>query len=112
MVRVAGTVTFVIGCFSILFFAIAQNGQLLYNGILLPSPWPTLRAPTQAFQLPGYIASPPTVIPIDVGRQLFVDDFLVESTSLTRTPHRPGFSARNPILTPLNPPGWDNHQMA
>ena len=34
---------------------------------------------------PPYLKSPPAVIPIDVGRQLFVDDFLIEQTTLTRT---------------------------
>ena len=35
-------------------------------------------------ELPPYLVSPPAVIPIDVGRQLFVDDFLIEQTTLTR----------------------------
>ncbi len=34
-----------------------------------------------------YLQSPPSVIPIDVGRQLFVDDFLIEKTDLERTFH-------------------------
>ena len=36
---------------------------------------------------PPYLVDPPAVIPIDVGRQLFVDDFLIQSTSLTRRFH-------------------------
>ncbi len=32
-----------------------------------------------------YLQSPPSLIPIDVGRQLFVDDFLIEKTDLERT---------------------------
>ena len=47
-----------------------------------------------------YLTDPPSVIPIDVGRQLFVDDFLVESTTLTRTAHRPVMYEGNPVLTP------------
>jgi hypothetical protein len=45
------------------------------------------------------LTAPPSVIPIDVGRQLFVDDFLVERTTLQRTHHRPSYYARNPVLT-------------
>jgi hypothetical protein len=36
---------------------------------------------------PPYLTSPPEVIPIDVGRQLFVDDFLIAETTLKRTFH-------------------------
>lgn len=42
----------------------------------------------------------PPVISIDTGRQLFVDDFLVEQTTLTRVFHRPALEARNPLLRP------------
>ena len=48
---------------------------------------------------PAYLTSPPAVIPIDVGRQLFVDDFLIEKTTLTRTHHRPTYHPKNPVLT-------------
>ncbi len=40
------------------------------------------------------------MIPIDVGRQLFVDDFLIESSSLVRNPHRPVMYSNNPVLSP------------
>src|ERR1700736_1097640 len=46
--------------------AIAQGGQVLYNGIVLPQPWPPIQTPTQAFQTPSYLAGPPSVIPIDL----------------------------------------------
>src|SRR4051812_13552697 len=39
--------------------------------------------------LAPYLTKPPAVIPIDIGRQLFVDDYLVESTTLVRTHHLP-----------------------
>ena len=37
--------------------------------------------------------------PIDVGRQLFVDDFLVAKTTLTWTHHRPAYHPKSPVLT-------------
>ena len=40
------------------------------------------------------------MIPIDVGRQLFVDDFLIEETKLRRTFHRPAYHAASPVLRP------------
>lgn len=51
---------------------------------------------------PPYLASPPDVINIDIGRQLFVDDFLIEQSSLHRAFHRPTYHPGNPILTPAN----------
>ena len=68
-------------------------GELLYNGIQLPDEWPPgrsleeLRAGTP-MRIP-YLEEPPEVIPIDVGRQLFVDDFLIEESTLERRFHRP-----------------------
>ena len=47
-----------------------------------------------------YLDAPPETIPIDVGRQLFIDDFLVESTTLTRRFHQAEKSEHNPVLTP------------
>jgi hypothetical protein len=38
------------------------------------------------------------VISIDVGRQLFVDDHLIEETNLERQYHYPEYCAENPIL--------------
>jgi hypothetical protein len=46
-----------------------------------------------------YLADPPAVIPIDIGRQLFVDDFLIESTTLVRRWHYPEPCPANPVLT-------------
>ena len=76
-------------------------GQTLYNGIVLPEDWPPRMAqlPRDPVQ-PPYLESPPKVIPIDVGRQLFVDDFLVEQTTLTRTFHQAEYYEQNPVLKP------------
>jgi hypothetical protein len=77
----------------------AEEGETLYNGIRLPSPWPPRIADVPREPIsPPYLASPPAVIPINVGRQLFVDDFLVAQTTLTRTHHRPSYHAKNPVL--------------
>ncbi len=76
-------------------------GETLYNGIRLPSPWPPkVAAIPRDPVLPPYLQAPPAVIPIDVGRQLFVDDFLVEQTTLRRTFHAPKEHAANPLVRP------------
>src|SRR5690348_4220750 len=78
----------------------AADGEVLYNGIRLPPLWPPRPADVPEEPVtPAYLASPPAVIPIDVGRQLFVDDFLIARTGLIRTHHRPTYHARNPVLT-------------
>jgi hypothetical protein len=77
------------------------DGRSLYNGIVLPAQFP----PTNEFvfnepmSVP-YLTNRPRVIPIDVGRQLFVDDFLIESNTLKRTYHRPELFTNNPVLKP------------
>lgn len=77
-----------------------------YNGIELPQPWPprTKDFPDHP-QRPPYLVSPPKLIPIDVGRQLLVDDFLIEKTTLQRTFHQPELHAGNPVLKPDRP--WE-----
>lgn len=82
-------------------------GETLYNGIQLAKGWPPEydRDPRQAMPIP-YLENPPAVIPIDVGRQLFVDDFLIEETTLTREFHRPEYHEANPVLKPDRP--WEN----
>ncbi len=58
-----------------------KRDTILYNGIVLPDRWPP-EEKSDPRMPPPYITSPPDVIPIDVGRQLFVDDFLIESTDM------------------------------
>ncbi|MBN2293374.1 MAG: hypothetical protein JXM70_13175 [Pirellulales bacterium] len=83
-------------------FAVSQAGeQLLYNGIRLPDKWPPRIEKLTLDPLPvPYLKSPPAVIPIDVGRQLFVDDFLIERTTLKRTFHAAQQHPANPVLQP------------
>jgi hypothetical protein len=54
---------------------------------------------------PPYLNDPPKVIPIDVGRQLLVDDFLVETNSFKRTFHRATNHAVNPVIRADHP--WE-----
>ncbi len=83
----------------------ASEGELLYNGIRLPKRWPPIIAEpkNRAIRPAPYLVQPPPVIPIEVGRQLFVDDFLIEKTDLRRVWHRPERYAENPILKPETP---------
>jgi hypothetical protein len=87
----------------------ASGGEVLYNGIRLPDVWPPRPATFARHEpiTPPYLLDPPDVIPIDVGRQLFVDDFLVESTTLEREFHQPEWSSDTPILEPERP--WELH---
>src|SRR5688572_15036206 len=79
----------------------ALAGETLYNGIVLPAPWPPPRRFPDSHPItPPYLADPPTVIPIDIGRQLVVDDFLIEDTTLTRTFHQPTYHEASPVLQP------------
>jgi len=81
-------------------------GTTLYNGIRLADPWPPRRRSLADMPVaPPYLADPPSIIPIDVGRQLFVDDFLIEQSSLVRTFHRADYHPASPVLTPTTP--WE-----
>jgi hypothetical protein len=84
----------------------AGPGEVLYNGIRLLSSWPP-RLPSLSLEpmTVPYLTSPPEVIVIDGGRQLFVDDFLIERTTLRRTFHTARYHPENPILKPDK--GWE-----
>jgi hypothetical protein len=74
---------------------------VLYNGIQLPTPWPPKLKEVPASPVtPPYMESLPAVVPIDLGRQLFVDDFLIQKTTLTRTYHQPRPHKDTPLLRP------------
>ncbi len=80
--------------------------EKLYNGIVLPEQWPpTAGKLTREPMSPPYLASPPDVISIDVGRQLFVDDFLIEQTTLKRKFHLAEYHPSSPVLRPDKP--WE-----
>jgi hypothetical protein len=85
----------------------APGGTVLYNGIRLADPWPPdWRTLPERPISPPYLVAPPEVIPIDIGRQLFVDDFLIQETSLERTFHRTHYYEHNPVLRPTTK--WEN----
>ncbi|MHC4238133.1 MAG: hypothetical protein ACYSSM_07850 [Planctomycetota bacterium] len=69
--------------------SLVSAGEILYNGIELPEQWPPKYDKITRDPMPvPYLDNVPDVIPIDVGRQLFVDDFLVEESTLSRTFHQ------------------------
>ena len=84
--------------------AAVSAGEVLYNGIVLPDSWPPQRriADLQSHEpMPvPYLATPPSVIPIDVGRQLLVDDFLIEESTLQRRFHKATYYEGNPVIRP------------
>ena len=85
--------------------------ETLHNGIRLTEDWPPDPGTLPKAPLPvPYLEVPPEVIPIDLGRQLFVDDFLVERCSLVRTYHQPQPHPGNPILKPET--AWGNRERA
>jgi hypothetical protein len=85
---------------------ITHAGERLYNGIELPDQWPPKRKELKRAPMPvPYLKNPPKVIPIDVGRQLLVDDFLIEKSGLKRTFHRPTFHKVNPVIKADQP--WE-----
>ncbi|WP_353197347.1 hypothetical protein [Parapedobacter defluvii] len=76
--------------------------KTLYNGIQLPEVWPPRdQNPDELspMRVP-YLENPPSVIPINVGRQLFVDDFLIEQTDLDRVFHQAQKHEGNPVFFP------------
>lgn len=90
----------------LLAFAAANAGETLYNGIALPDAWPPKVELTRApLAPPPYLAAPPEIIPIDVGRQLFVDDFLIEHTTLRRVHHTATIHPASPVIGPDQP--WE-----
>lgn len=91
---------------SVLFVSCAQttseSARILYNGIELPDQWPPrYEEPSARAKMPvPYLDKKPDVIRINVGRQLFVDDFLISSTDMETVFHNPVFYSGNPVLEP------------
>ena len=79
-------------------------GELLLNGICLPEAWPPVINRTHHPPLPPYLEAPPAVIDISVGRQLFVDSFLIsptDSSNITISYHNPVYRDDvNPVVFP------------
>lgn len=73
----------------------ALPDDALWNGITIPDDWRFYLDPDEGDPVtPPYLLSgeeggyAPDLINIDVGRQLFIDDFLIGETTLTRTWHQ------------------------
>ncbi|MGL4909024.1 MAG: hypothetical protein ACRC3G_06800 [Bacteroidales bacterium] len=79
------------------------NDKRLYNGITLPAAWPPSSSYTANIytgMTPFYLTDKPAEINITMGRQLFVDNFLIAETNLTRKWHQAEYHAANPVLAP------------
>ncbi|MBR7185386.1 MAG: hypothetical protein IKD37_07240 [Clostridia bacterium] len=84
-----------------------EDPNLLYNGIRLPEVWPPENISPKTFSeidVP-YLKTAeeggthPGTVDIDVGRQLFVDNFLIEKTDLTAAQHKAVEADCNPVLS-------------
>lgn len=77
-----------------------DKGMVLHNGIRLPDEWPPrYEEPDKPQEMPvPYLDKKPKVIPVNTGRQLFVDNFLIQETNLKPMYHKPKFYADNPVL--------------
>lgn len=75
--------------------------ERLYNNIILPDIWPPrYKEETLDKPLPvPYLENKPDYMDISIGRQLFVDDFLISETSLTREFQSPRTS-QAPVFWP------------
>ena len=86
---------------------LAAGGEVLYNGIELPAAWPPRLNYSRKIHDPPYLSRPPPVINATLGRQLFVDSFLISELSGAEllyhqgTPH-----AANPVIRATEP--WEN----
>lgn len=75
--------------------------ETLSNGIVLPAVWPPeYNVSFDPMPLPYLSEARPEVLPIDNGRQLLVDSFLIENSTLERVAHTPVKVPFNPVLSP------------
>ena len=79
--------------------------EKLYNNIVLGDNFPPkYDISVLENQLPvPYLENPPEVINISLGRQLFVDDFLIEETTLSPEYHSAKKMDCNPVFFPQAP---------
>jgi len=78
-----------------------QQGEILYNGLQLQKDWPprNIDRSRKPNEIPYLINKPPVIL-IDIGRQLFVDNFLIEQTTLQRIFYTAKKIEGNPLLKP------------
>lgn len=79
--------------------------ERLYNNILLQDDF--WGKPSDAQHIP-YLENPPTIIDVSIGRQLFIDNFLIEETDLQPYFHKAIKYEGNPILFAQVP--WEIEQ--
>ncbi len=78
--------------------------EKLYNGIVLPDVWPPRDMDGNSLsemRIP-YMEKRPAVVKIDLGRQLFVDDFLIEDNWFEKRFHQADLLP-DPVLSPETP---------
>lgn len=83
----------------------------LYNNIVTEEKFPPENIEStseECIDIP-YLRNKPEVINISVGRQLFVDDFLIEKTDLKRVEHRPVKYKDNPVFYAQTP--WEKGEV-
>lgn len=82
--------------------ACPPDHRVLWNGICQPTTdWPPNELLTRAVETPAYLRSKPRHINVSIGRQLFVDSFLVQSSHNIQTVyHAPQYAdmSVNPVL--------------
>jgi hypothetical protein len=77
------------------------GGSVTYNGICVPNDFPPYQNYSRAISHPTYLEQPPTSVNITVGRQLFVDQFLIQNMSdTTQTFHAATYHQNNPVVKP------------
>ena len=83
------------------------DGEVSYNGICTPASFPPRQNYSRAVPHPPYLDNPPALIDITVGRQLFVDSFLIANSSGTvqQEFHAAKYHDENPVLKPDQP--WE-----
>ncbi len=79
--------------------------EKLYNNIILLDDF--AKTPSDAQNVP-YLKNPPEIINVSVGRQLFVDDFLIEETDLVPEYHKAKKFEGNPVIKPET--SWEIEQ--
>ncbi|MBO5669920.1 MAG: glycosyl hydrolase family 32, partial [Clostridia bacterium] len=76
--------------------------EKLYNNIVLQDDFAS--QPNNAQEIP-YLQNPPEIIDVTVGRQLFVDEFLIAETDLAPVYHKAEKYEGNPVLKAETP--WE-----
>lgn len=86
---------------------VRNQAETLYNGITISGVWPPRYAlPSERHAMPlPYIENRPDVIVARTGRQLFVDDFLIDKTDMKRVAHQARMYEGNPVIAPDKP--WE-----